>query len=219
MICHVLWRLPNVLTLKVIEDCAQSHGALIEGKKAGSFGDAACFSFYPTKNMTTGEGGLCLFNDKATADTGRKYVNHGRVDQYLHDVLGYNYRMTNISAAIGLEQIKRLDDFNQKRRINAALYHDLLANQPGLILPVLNSGYEHVYHQFTIRIENTSRDELQAHLKANDIGSAVVYPFSMNEQPFYEGRCEYDSVAVAQSHAKQVLSIPGAPRTYRAGSS
>ena len=197
--------------LKVIEDCAQSHGAEIDGKKAGSFGDAACFSFYPTKNMTTGEGGLCLFNDKDTAAVGRKYVNHGRVDQYLHDVLGYNYRMTNISAAIGLEQIKRLDAFNDKRRYNASLYNDLLANHDKVVLPVANDGYKHVYHQYTIRLEGVDRDALQAYLQENGIGSAVVYPFSMHEQPFYQDRCEYDSLALAQAYSKQVLSIPVHP--------
>lgn len=197
--------------LKVIEDCAQSHGALIDDKKAGSFGDAACFSFYPTKNMTTSEGGMCLFKDEQVASLGRKYVNHGRVDQYLHDVLGYNYRMTNMSAAIGLTQLKRLDGFNEKRRFNASLYHDLLANVDGLVLPQVNDGYSHVYHQFTIRLTEKNRDDLQAHLKANDIGSAVVYPFSMNEQPFYKDVCQYDSVAISESYAKQVLSIPVHP--------
>jgi perosamine synthetase len=197
--------------LKVIEDCAQSHGAEIDGKKAGSFGDASCFSFYPTKNMTTGEGGVCLFKDQETAKKARKYVNHGRVDQYLHDVLGYNHRMTNISAAIGLEQLKRLDGFNQKRRFNAATYDELLAGQDKLVLPVVNDGYKHVYHQYTVRLEGANRDELQAYLKEHEIGSAVVYPFSMTEQPFYKGRCEYDCDDVSQSHATKVLSIPVHP--------
>jgi perosamine synthetase len=197
--------------LKVIEDCAQSHGAQIDGKMAGSFGDAACFSFYPTKNMTTSEGGICLFRDESVANTGRKYVNHGRVDQYLHDVLGYNYRMTNICAAIGLEQLKRLDGFNDKRRSNAALYDELLRDHANVITPVVNDGYKHVYHQYTLRLEGVSRDALQAYLKDHEIGSAVVYPFSMNEQPFYQDKCEFESVAVSQAYAKQVLSIPVHP--------
>lgn len=198
--------------LKVIEDCAQSHGAEINGKKAGSFGDAACFSFYPTKNMTTGEGGICLFKDQQVADTGRKYVNHGRVDQYLHDVLGYNYRLTNISAAIGLEQLKRLDGFNDKRRHNAQRYDELLVNQQYITTPVQDEGYKHVYHQYTIRLEaGFDRDALQAYLKEHDVGSAVVYPFSMNEQPFYQNKCEFDSLELAQQYAKQVLSIPVHP--------
>ncbi len=197
--------------LKVIEDCAQSHGAEIDGKKAGSFGDAACFSFYPTKNMTTGEGGICLFNHAADAVVGRKYINHGRVDQYLHDVLGYNYRMTNMSAAIGLEQLKRLDGFNHQRRYNARLYDELLANVDGLALPIEPESYRHVYHQYTIRVDGDGRDALQAYLKDHEIGSAVVYPFSMNEQPFYQHNCEFDSVALAQAHSKQVLSIPVHP--------
>jgi dTDP-4-amino-4,6-dideoxygalactose transaminase len=197
--------------LKVIEDCAQSHGAEIGGKKAGSFGDAACFSFYPTKNMTTGEGGICLFRDETVAKNANKYINHGRVDQYLHDVLGYNYRMTNISAAIGLEQIKRVDGFNQLRRANAQRYDELLAGQDKIALPKVNDGYKHVYHQYTIRLLEGDRDALQAYLKEQGIGSAVVYPFSMNEQPFYKNRCEHDSLAVSEAYAKQVLSIPVHP--------
>jgi perosamine synthetase len=197
--------------LKVIEDCAQSHGAQVDGKNAGSFGDAACFSFYPTKNMTTGEGGICLFNNTADGELGRKYVNHGRVDQYLHDVLGYNYRMTNISAAIGLEQLKRLDGFNQSRRHNAATYDELLANIEQINLPGQYNGFKHVYHQYTLRVNDGRRDELQTYLGQHDIGSAVVYPFSMNEQPFYQDKCQFETVANAEQAAKQVLSIPVHP--------
>ncbi|GLP96742.1 DegT/DnrJ/EryC1/StrS family aminotransferase [Paraferrimonas sedimenticola] len=197
--------------LAVIEDCAQSHGALINGKKAGSFGDAACFSFYPTKNMTTGEGGMTLFNDASKADLGRKIANHGRVDQYRHDVLGFNYRMTNIAAAIGLQQLKRLDGFNDLRIRNAGIYAEELSGVAEIQLPFVPEGYKHVFHQFTIALKNIDRTAFQAFLKEHGIGSAVVYPFSMHDQPVYKDRCEYDSLEVASSKAKVVLSLPVHP--------
>ncbi len=197
--------------LKVIEDCAQSHGAAIGGRKAGAFGDASCFSFYPTKNMMTGEGGITLFRDAETAKIGRKYVNHGRVDQYLHDVLGYNYRMTSMCAAIGIEQLKRLDGFNARRRANAAIYDKALAGLDGIITPHVPAGRTHVYHQYTIRLEKHDRAALQAYLAARDIGSAVVYPFSMNEQPFYKGACIYDDLSTAEAVSRKVLSLPVHP--------
>lgn len=197
--------------LKVIEDCAQSHGSEIHGKKAGSFGDAACFSFYPTKNMTTGEGGITLFNSDADYQLGKKYINHGRVDQYLHDVLGFNYRMTNIAAAIGLEQLKRVDGFNDARRKNAALYDQLLSDCGFVTTPFVPDGFKHVYHQYTILLENTDRSALQQHMQENGVGSAVVYPFSMNEQPFYKEACEFEDLSVAEASARAVLSIPVHP--------
>ena len=197
--------------LKVIEDCAQAHGAMVAGEKVGNFGDAACYSFYPTKNMTTGEGGVCLFKRQADADLARKYVNHGRVDQYSHDVLGYNYRMTNICAAIGLEQLKRLDDFNAKRVYNARLYNQLLSGLDQVITPHVPENCEHVYHQYTLRFEGVNRDELQTFLKEQGIGSAVVYPFSMTEQPFYAERSSHQGVDVALDASRKVLSIPVHP--------
>lgn len=197
--------------LKVIEDCAQSHGAEIAGRKAGNFGDSATFSFYPTKNMTTSEGGMTLFRDKSDAELGRKYVNHGRVDQYLHDVLGYNYRMTSICAAIGLQQLKRLDGFNELRCRNAAIYDARFAGVPGIKTPLVPGGFKHVYHQYTIRLEDSNRDELQAFLRERGIGSAVIYPFSMNEQPFYQDVCEYEDLSHAERVSKHVLSLPVHP--------
>ena len=197
--------------LKVIEDCAQSHGSEIDGKKAGSFGDAACFSFYPTKNMTTGEGGITLFKNADDAALGRKYINHGRVDQYLHDVLGFNYRMTSICAAIGIQQLARIDGFNANRRKNAKIYNEMFAEYDAVQTPHEPDGFHHVYHQYTISLNGKSRDELQAFLREQNIGSAVVYPFSMNEQPFYKNVCEFSDLTLAEKAAKHVLSLPVHP--------
>ncbi len=197
--------------LKVIEDCAQSHGAEISGQKAGSFGDASSFSFYPTKNMTTGEGGITLFKHVPDADLGRKYINHGRVDQYLHDVLGFNYRMTNIAAAIGIEQLKRVDGFNDLRRRNAQIYDEQFKDVTFISTPFVKGGFKHVYHQYTVSLNGINRKDLQIYMNKNGVGSSVVYPFSMNEQPFYEGVCEYESVSNAEITTKKVLSLPVHP--------
>tara|TARA_R110002012_G_scaffold7979_1_gene37242 strand:- start:5913 stop:7010 length:1098 start_codon:yes stop_codon:yes gene_type:complete len=206
-----IMKIADKYNLKVIEDCAQSHGSEINGKKAGSFGDVSCFSFYPTKNMTTGEGGITLYKDSELAELGKKYINHGRVDQYLHDVLGFNYRMTNIAAAIGLEQLKRVDGFNDNRRKNAKIYDEKLANNDAIKLPFVPEGYKHVYHQYTIALNGVDREALQAHMLKNGVGSAVVYPFSMNEQPFYKDVCQFDNLSHAENAARVVLSIPVHP--------
>jgi len=206
-----LMEIAQKYNLKVIEDCAQSHGAEVKGQKAGSFGDAACFSFYPTKNMTTSEGGISLFRDQETAELSRKYVNHGRVDQYKHDVLGFNYRMTNICAAIGLEQLKKLPSMNERRRTNAAVYNEQLRNNEFVKTPVVEEGFKHVYHQYTVVLEGVNRSDVQALLSENDIGSAVVYPFSMTEQAFYADKSECKDDVNARELSRKVLSLPVHP--------
>jgi dTDP-4-amino-4,6-dideoxygalactose transaminase len=206
-----LQKVAKKYNLKIIEDCAQSHGAEVHGIKAGSFGDASCFSFYPTKNMTTSEGGIALFKNKDIADTARKYVNHGRVDQYKHDVLGFNYRMTNICAAIGLVQLNKLPKMNDIRIKNAAIYDRLLADNEYIKTPMVTIGYKHVYHQYTITIEGLERKEVQALLAKNDIGSAIVYPFSMTEQEFYADKSECEDDSIARELSRKVLSLPVHP--------
>ena len=169
----------------VLEDCAQSHGAKWNGKRVGSFGTAAAFSFYPTKNMTTGEGGIVLTSDDAIAEKARLLINHGMKVRYTHDEVGYNYRMTNIAAAIGLEQLKRLDGFNDKRR-KAADFYNKNINNPSVQVPSVDEGSYHVYHQYTIRVKDGKRDQLVKLFEENQIGYGVFYPFSLPEQPCYE---------------------------------
>jgi dTDP-4-amino-4,6-dideoxygalactose transaminase len=119
--------------------------------------------------------------------------------------------MTNIAAAIGLEQLKRVDGFNDARRKNAALYDQLLSDCGFVTTPFVPDGFKHVYHQYTILLENTDRSALQQHMQENGVGSAVVYPFSMNEQPFYKEACEFEDLSVAEASARAVLSIPVHP--------
>jgi perosamine synthetase len=155
--------------LILIEDCAQAHGAEYEGIKVGSFGIAGCFSFYATKNMTTGEGGMITINNNEIANVCRQLRNHGESQKYFHTRLGYNYRMTDIQAAIGLAQLNKLDDFNEKR-IKHAEYLNKHIKASGLKLPHRKNGIKHVYHQYAITIEEEegvtiSRTEFMKYLK------------------------------------------------------
>lgn len=198
----------------LIEDCAQAHGALYKGKKVGSMGDVSTFSFYATKNMTTGEGGMVLTNDQKTADLVRKLVNHGRMGQYEHDILGYNYRMTNFAAAIGIGQLEKLDAGNKRRRAIAEIYTKEFAGLPWLTTPTVPSDRSHVYHQYTIRFQK--RDALKQHLTDNQIGSFIVYPIPNCQQPLYKGTCDCESASKcvckhSSQAAHEVLSIPVHP--------
>ncbi len=126
--------------LMLIEDAAQAHGAMWNGEKTGGFGQFGCFSFYATKNMTTGEGGMVTTSEKVSAERLRLIINHGQSEKYLHTRIGYNYRLTDIAAAIGIIQLKKLEKFNNRRRKNAE-YYDTHIRVKGLRTPVCFSGY------------------------------------------------------------------------------
>lgn len=192
----------------LIEDCAQAHGAVYQGKKVGSFGDAAAFSFYPTKNMTTGEGGMVVSNHKKVEEKARLLINHGMKTRYYHDVIGYNYRMTNLAAAIGLCQLESLDDNNKKRREHALKYTDEIKNR-FIICPEDAEG--HVYHQYTIRIKNDGRRRLIKHLEDNEIGYGIFYPLSIPEQKCYKDYNFSTTYKNTDFVKEEVLSIPVHP--------
>ncbi|MFP8953055.1 DegT/DnrJ/EryC1/StrS family aminotransferase [Natrialbaceae archaeon A-arb3/5] len=199
--------------LFVVEDACQAHGAEIDGERVGSFGDAACFSFYPTKNMTTGEGGIVTTDREDVAERVTGYVNHGRAESgtggYEHVELGHNYRLTAIAAAIGRAQLERLPEFNEARRENAAYYNDRLADCP-LETPREPAAYRHVYHQYTVRTDD--RDALADALSERGVDAAVYYETPIHRQPAYE------TVSTAAAHlprseraAETVLSLPVHP--------
>ncbi|NJE26418.1 DegT/DnrJ/EryC1/StrS family aminotransferase [Thermococcus sp. MV5] len=201
--------------LYLIEDCAQAHGAEFEGQKVGTFGDIAAFSFYPTKNMTTGEGGMIITNDEELARRAELIRNHGQTKKYLHEELGYNLRMTNIAAAIGRAQLKKLDEWNEQRIENAKLLSDGISKIDGLTPPYTDPRVKHVFHQYVIRVEEgfpLSREELMAKLREKGIGSAVHYPIPVHHQPFYQ-KLGYpkDICPNAIEAAKRVLSLPVHP--------
>lgn len=194
--------------LTVIEDACQAHGATYNGKKVGSFGTGA-FSFYPTKNMTTSEGGILTTNDKEVAEKARMIRAHGSRQKYMHEMLGYNLRMTDIAAAIGLVQLSKLDGFNAKRKANAAVLTEGLNGIDGIITPSVRTGCEHVFHQYTIR--TGKRDELAAYLRDNDIGTGIYYPIPIHKQPLYR-ELGYDShLPECEKASGEVLSLPVHP--------
>ncbi|VVB60053.1 UDP-4-amino-4-deoxy-L-arabinose--oxoglutarate aminotransferase [uncultured archaeon] len=187
--------------LKIIEDACQAHGAEYNGKKAGALGDAAAFSFYPTKNMTTGEGGIVTTNDLKEAETMRLFRNHGQAKRYIHNTLGYNFRMTDIQAAIGIEQLKKLDSFNEKRISNASYYDKHLEN---VEIPSAAKNVKHVYHQYTLKSE--SRDSLKERLEKNNIGYGIYYPIPAHMQ---EVMVAYKTaLPITEGLCKKVISIP-----------
>ncbi|GAB3664539.1 DegT/DnrJ/EryC1/StrS family aminotransferase [Halopiger thermotolerans] len=202
--------------LFVLEDACQAHGARITGDRVGTFGDAACFSFYPTKNMTTGEGGMITTDRDDLAERAQRYVNHGRAETgtggYEHVDLGHNYRLTAIAAAIGRTQLERLPAFNEARRENAAFYDERLSDLP-LETPTEPRGYRHVYHQYTVRTESEDeRDALAETLEARNVDSAVYYDTPIHRQPAYEtistAAAEFPE---AEAAADEVLSLPVHP--------
>jgi len=192
--------------LAVVEDAAQAHGAAIGERKSGSWG-AGTFSFYPTKNMTTGEGGMITTDDAGLAGRVRLLREHGMKVRYHHDVVGYNFRMTDLAAAIGLAQLPKLPGFNDRRRTIAGRYD---AELRGVITPVVRAGVWHVYHQYTIRVHD--RDAFAERLKERGVGSAIYYPIPVHRQkPFVALGYGDQRHPVTDRLTHQVLSIPVHP--------
>ena len=194
--------------LSIIEDACQSHGARYGERLVGSFGTGV-FSLYPTKNITSAEGGMITTDDELIADQCRMIRQHGMRTRYLLERLGYNYRMSDLHAAIGLEQLKKLDAFNRARKENARY---LSANLIGVVIPFVPDGREHVFHQFTIRVPDGKRDALRAHLIENGIGCDVYYPRPVHQQPVYDNDPKYrQNFPNAEAAADEVLSLPVHP--------
>jgi len=198
--------------LVVIEDACQAHGAECLGKKVGSFGTGA-FSFYPTKNMTTSEGGMITTNEKEVAEKSKMIRAHGSKVRYLHEMLGFNLRMTDIAAAIGLVQLEKLDGFNAARQKNAAMLSAGLKDISGVVPAVTKTGCTHVFHQYTIRAEK--REELAAFLKEKEIGTGIHYPIPIHKQPYYMELGYRDSLPISEKAAEEVLSLPVHPALSR----
>lgn len=194
--------------LIVIEDACQAHGAVYSNKKVGYFGTGA-FSFYPTKNMTTGEGGMITTNEKEVADRARMIRSHGSRQRYLHEMIGYNLRMTDISAAIGIVQLGKLDNFTSMRQKNAEILSNGLQDVDGITIPTIRNGCTHVFHQYTIRAEN--RDEIASILNSCEIGTGTYYPIPIHKQPIYKDRGYNDNLPVCEEAARVVLSLPVHP--------
>lgn len=200
----------------LIEDACQAHGAEYKNKKVGSFGNG-CFSFYPTKNMTMGEGGIITTDDSYVEKLARKIINHGSEKKYHHDILGYNFRTTNISAAIGLEQLKKLENFN-KARIENSIYLNKNLKIEGILTPKIDERKKHVFHQYTIRITDKfklKRDEVMSILLSKGVGTAIFYPIPIHKQKVYEKIGYNVKLPVSEKIADEVLSLPIHPLVSR----
>ena len=195
--------------LKLIEDCAQSFGARINGKQTGSIGHASGFSFFPSKNLGAfGDGGLVVTNSDETAKMLKMLRNHGSDVRYYHDVIGYNSRLDDIQAVVLRTKLKRIDQYNQARRHAAHLYSELMADLP-LTTPHEDGIGEHVYHQYTLLCDR--RDEVIQALQDKQIGCAVYYPVPLHQQNVFKEECAGVSLPVTESVAANCFSLPICP--------
>jgi len=211
-------------TLSVVYDAAQAHLATYKGRGIGAYGDAVTYSFYPTKNMTTGEGGLITTNDEDLALQVRMLRSHGETTKYTHTHIGYNYRMTDIEGAIGLSQLQRLPELTARRRANAAALDRAIAEIPGLTAPTTTVGGEHAYHLYAVRLDLDSmqipagldvdrsapsavRDAFCKALNAEGVATAIHYPRSLTHQPVFESMVD-EHPPVAESLASCLFCIP-----------
>ena len=192
--------------LLLIEDCAQALGADYDGRRCGSWGDFAGFSFYPTKNLAAvGDAGLMTAKQSKHAETLRMLRHHGSRKTYLHEVVGWNSRLDELQAAVLRVKLERLEDFNRARGRVAVLYRKYL-QKSDLLLPAEHGRGRHVYHQFTVRSER--RDAIRERLAAEGIASSVFYPVPLHRQPAYEAASRGVSLPAAEAAARSVLSLP-----------
>lgn len=203
--------------LKIVEDACQAIGATYDSQKTGSLGNAGCFSLYATKNIMCGEGGVVTTNDEEYAKAMKRYRQHGMDGPYQYHHLGYNYRITDLQAAIAVEQLKKVDVFTERRQYNAEYLNSELSNIKGLVLPVTAPNRTHVYHQYTIRITDDfalSRDEFVAALRAAGVGAGVYYPKPLHLIEHIAQVTGYKEGDFAETEraAKQVLSLPIHPQ-------
>ena len=201
--------------LPLIEDNAQAIGASYKGRRTGFFGDAACLSFYPSKNLGAyGDAGMIVTNSVEIAARVRTLRNHGQAEKYLSNEPGWNSRLDEVQAAILRVKLRRLAEWQGARRSRAAEYNRLLQEVRGVMPPREPEGFEHIYHQYTIRSER--RDALQKHLAARRIGSNVYYPYPLHLQPLYAplGHKPGD-FPHAERAAQEVLSLPMYPELQK----
>ena len=192
--------------LKVIEDCAQAHGAKYKGQRVGSIGDFGCFSFYPTKNLgAIGDGGMVVADSPDLAEKVRLLREYGWKNRYISSGEGWNSRLDEMQAAVLRVKLKRLDEDNQKRIRLAEQYLEGLEGPP-LIVPKRRDDCKHVYHLFVIR--TNERETLQVYLKENLVSTSIQYPVPIHEQPYYMGLGQKKSLPVTEKLAREIVSLP-----------
>ena len=201
--------------LAIVEDAAQAHGATCEGRSVGSYGVGA-FSLYATKNMTCGEGGVVTTDSDEVARWLRVARNQGMRARYDYEVPGYNWRLTDLQAAVALPQVRRLKEIIAARSANAASLSEGLAGTPGLMLPAVPLARTHVWHQYTVRITTgaaATRDEFCARLGRGGVGHGIYYPKLMHDYPCYRAnpRVRADDTPTARAMTAEVVSLPVHP--------
>ena len=211
---HNLTEVAEAYSLALIEDASQAHAALVDERPVGSFG-TGCFSFYATKNMTTGEGGMITTNNPTIAERARLLRNHGQEARYYQVILGYNYRMTELQAALGIVQLEKLEQFTRQRIANAPSLTERL--KAVVQTPIVLPGYRHVFHQYTIRVPS-KRCEWMEKLQAQQIDTTIHYPLPIHLQPFYRRESTLFRVLKPSRRAHVRGSNPNAqlPQTERA---
>jgi len=198
--------------LILIEDAAQSIGAKQNGISSGNLADISCFSFYATKNLMCGEGGIITTNNDLFADRAKQFRHHGQTEKrryaYLH--LGYNYRMTDVAAVIALNQLEKIEAITKKRIENAKYYAKELSKIGGLKLPVVEKNNKHSFHQYSILLtDNNQREKMKAHLAKHNIQSAIYYPLSLNKVEHLNSSDK--NFPVSEDFSSRILSIPIQP--------
>ncbi len=198
----------------VIEDACQAHGAEYHGKKAGRLGDSACFSFYATKNMTTGEGGMIVTDREDVAETARLLRDHGQAAKYEHVLVGFNLRMTEIAAAIGLVQLKKLEGWVRKRRENALALTKGVEGIEGLVPPSEGNWMVHAFYQYIVRAEPAfprTRDEIVSALVEDNVGSRPSYPMPLYQQKALKDLRLRARCPVAEDVVPRLFELPVHP--------
>lgn len=207
-------KITDPLNIKIIEDCAQAHGAEYRGKRVGVLGDIAAFSFYPSKNLGAyGDAGAIITNDDGLAKKVRMIGNHGRLDKYNHEFEGRNSRLDGIQAAVLSVKLKYLDEWVSKRIKIAEYYYEYLKDLKEIALPYKESFAKHVYHLFVIRTKK--RDQLQEYLKSNGIETGIHYPIALPKLKAYEYLNQNDLYFNANKYDTQLLSLPMGEHLYK----
>ncbi len=200
--------------LGIVWDAAQAHGTRYRGRDIGSFADAVCYSFYPSKNMTTGEGGMVVTNDPKLAAQCQLLRNHGQTADYRHERLGFNFRMTDFQAALGRSQLRRLAELVQRRRENAVFLSNALRDVTGLVLPHIPEGAEHSFNQYSVLLPGddmpVQRDEFRQRLREKGIETGVYYPIPLHLQPIFAQQGT-GNLPVSEDLARRIVSVPVHP--------
>ena len=195
--------------LRIIEDCAQSFGAQINNQQTGSFGDAGCFSFFPSKNLGCyGDGGLFTTNSDEIAEQFTLLKSHGSKVRNQHEIVGWNSRLDELQAAILRIKLKNIDEFNKNRMAVAKKYNELLSS-PSICTPSFEENMSHVFHQYTLLSEN--RDAISEQLNKESIGHAIYYPIPLSKQPAFSSISRTESLTVTQDICNKCISLPMFP--------